>query len=136
MTPFVPPSWLAALFTRDKFLRLAIELLSRLIVVCYRLQRVPVWRSFDGRVTPITRMRDGHLCNTIRMLERGPQARHPVLVYMRAEAERRGLRVYPYAAPAIRRDYSEPQPALRFVETSWTPPRCSCGGAGCPDRAP
>ncbi len=103
MIPAYPP-WLAALLTRDVVLRFAIVWLSRLIVVLYKWQRVPVWRSFDGRVTPITRMGNDHLCNTIRLLERGPQASHPVLVYMHREAERRGLKVYPYAIPRTRRD--------------------------------
>jgi hypothetical protein len=90
MTPFVPPPWLAALLTRDKFLRLAIELLSRLIVVLYRLQRVPVWRSFDGRVTPIARMRDTHLVNTLAMLIRRRE-RPAAFLFLHREVERRGL---------------------------------------------
>lgn len=90
MSPIVPPPWLAALYTRDKFLRLAIELLSRLIGVLYRLQRVPVWRSFDGRVTPIHRMRDTHLVNTLAMLVRRGE-RPPAFPFLHREVERRGL---------------------------------------------
>lgn len=55
---------------RDRILRWLIAATSWLTAWLYSLQRVPVWRSFDGRVTPISKMTDDHLKNTVRMLAR------------------------------------------------------------------
>jgi len=58
----------------DKAIRRTIRALSWLSARLYSLQGVPVWRSFDGRVTSIAEMDDQHLDNTIAMLKRNGQA--------------------------------------------------------------
>lgn len=51
---------------RDNVLRWLIERLSRWTVRLYKMQRVPVWRSADGRVKLLTSMSDQHLFNAVR----------------------------------------------------------------------
>lgn len=73
----------------DAALRWAIRQTSALTRWLYSLQGVPVWRSFDGRVTPIDQMTNNHLRNTVRMLERGAQTNAPIYRFMRDELQRR-----------------------------------------------
>ena len=51
-----------------------------------------VWRSFDGRVTPIREMTDGHLRNAYNMLLRKDDPRSkPIRELFQREADRRGI---------------------------------------------
>lgn len=67
-----------------------IQRLSSLTVILYKLQRVPVWRSADGRVRLISKLDDQHLFNAIGVLQRQPDCKQSnVYPYMMAELEKR-----------------------------------------------
>jgi len=85
---------------RDRVLRWCIDKTSRLTAALYALQGVPVWRSFDGRVTPISEMTTDHLKNSVRMLMRQAMkegtALPPVYIFMVQElAARHGRDEWP-----------------------------------------
>lgn len=81
----------------DAALRWAIRQTSALTRWLYTLQGVPVWRSFDGRVTPLDEMHTRHLRNTVAMLERGAQTNAPIYRFMVQELFRReALRMVEY----------------------------------------
>lgn len=62
--------WTALTFTQ-KFGYWIVRALGTLqALVQARLIKEPVWRSANGKCTPISRMSTGHLHNSLRMLQR------------------------------------------------------------------
>ncbi len=81
---------------RDRLLRWLIERFSALVVSCYKAQKVPVWRSADGRVRLISQMDDQHLFNAIGVLQRQhvdgkQQAVYPYLIAEKKKREAIGI---------------------------------------------
>lgn len=77
--------------SRDRFLRLLVMLLGKLSAWLYSLQDVFVWRSADGSVTPLRKMGDDHLVNTMALLVRQGTPRSRIFLPMHREVERRRL---------------------------------------------
>lgn len=77
--------------TKDRLIRWLIIKLQYFIARLYAAQDVPVWRSMDGRVTPVNLMDRQHIVNTIRMLLRGGQADNPTLPFLYAELKKRDV---------------------------------------------
>lgn len=80
----------------------------------------PVWRSADGRVTPMSKMTDTHLRNSIKMLERyGHTEDNPKYPQLKTEWEKRHpRRVAHRGEPSVRNERSEMKKRLteRLVE--------------------
>ena len=77
---------------RDGFLYWIIDTMSCIQAAIYfHLLKRPAWRSFDGRVTPMDEMNDGHLVNTIRMMRRNEQSGDIIFKRLTQEANRRRL---------------------------------------------
>lgn len=75
---------------KDVLIRWLILKLQSAIAWLYSCQSVPVWRSFDGRVTPINEMSTTHLVNTINLLQRRKdEPESPNLPFLQAELARR-----------------------------------------------
>jgi hypothetical protein len=74
---------------RERFGYRLIRILSSLQQLVYLfVLRTYVWRSADGTLTPVHKMTDSHLVNSLRMLRRnGGQAK--IVLILRTELERR-----------------------------------------------
>jgi hypothetical protein len=77
---------------RDGFWYWVIDTMScTQAAIYFHVLKRPVWRSFDGRVTPMDEMNDGHLRNSIRMMIRKGQDGDIVFKRLTEEADRRRL---------------------------------------------
>jgi hypothetical protein len=80
----------------DSFLHKVIDVSTAVNGAAWRALGTKTWRSADGRVTPIDKMDDTHLRNTIAMVKRRPDGGKGdrMLPWLEAERERRAQAIH------------------------------------------